>query len=114
MINSKEKNNDVLRKPSILFKKMVFKHIIETKGKVKFRTKLYENLDKKLGYGKMSHETYRTWFSEPSRIVSKDSSFYNLLADALLATLLEQNQEINKITNELIEYHEQEMRNKGV
>ncbi len=107
-----DKNNTSLRKPSILFDKMVFKYILETQSKdIKFRTLLYNNLDAVLGYAKQSHNTYRTWFSAPDRIPEREQEFYNMLADALLATLLQQNQKINNTTTEIIEHHEKEMRN---
>jgi len=112
MQKDNENNNIALRnKPAILFEKKVFKYIIETKSKnTKYRTLLYNNLDNALGFGKKNHDTYRTWFSDPSRIPKSNQEFYNLLGDALLATLLQQNSSINSITQNLIEEHEKEMR----
>lgn len=113
MTKNCDNHNTTLRKPSILFNKMVFKLIIETKSKeVKFRTLLYKNLDTVLKHAKQSHDTYRTWFSDPNRIPNKGQEFDDLLADALIATLLQQKETINTITEEIIKYHENEVLNR--
>lgn len=108
-----ENRNDTLRKPTILFDKRVFPMLIETKGNIKFRTRLYKNLDNKLGPAKQSHHTYRTWFSDPLRIPSnKEQEFYNLLADGLITTLIEQNRFIDSETKKIIEEYKAEMKNR--